>query len=56
MSKLMGIAAILATLVSLSACVVAPGPVAYARPAYAAYPAPVVVGVRECWRCGWYRW
>jgi hypothetical protein len=52
-TKLTSLAAIFVTLISLSACVVAPRPVA---PAYVAYPAPVVVGVGECWRCGWHRW
>jgi hypothetical protein len=54
MSNALRIVATVFALSSLSACVVAPvAPrVAYA-PGYAVYPAPVVVGVGECWRCGW---
>jgi len=57
MTNMLRIVATVCALLSLSACVVAPvGPRAAYAPGYAAYPAPVVVGVGECWRCGWHRW
>jgi hypothetical protein len=59
MSNALCIVATVFALSSLSACVVAPvGPRAVYAPGYAVYPAPVVVGVGECWRCGWgwHRW
>jgi hypothetical protein len=57
MVNVLRIVATVFALSSLSACVVAPaGPRAVYGPGYAAYPAPVVVGVGECWRCGWHRW
>jgi hypothetical protein len=60
MSNMLRIAATVLMLFGLSASVVAPPPPAYAYGPgyYAAYPAPVAVGVADCWRCGWgwHRW
>jgi hypothetical protein len=59
MTKLLPVTAIVLSLFTLSACVVAPAPpAAYAYgPGYAYAPAPVVVGVGGgCWRCGGWGW
>jgi hypothetical protein len=52
MIRVLPLVALLFATFGLSACVVEPvGP----RAAFVA-PGPVVVGVGECWRCGWHRW
>jgi hypothetical protein len=56
MTNVLRIVATVVALFGLSACVVAPvGPRAAYAPGYAVYPTPVV-GIGECWRCGWHRW
>jgi hypothetical protein len=61
MTRLLRSAAIVAALLGLGGCVVAPAPYSYApaayAPGYAVYPAPVGVGVGfgDCFNCGWHR-
>jgi hypothetical protein len=56
MTNALRIVATVFALFGLSGCVMAPvGLRAAYAPGYAVYPAPVV-GIGECWRCGWHRW